>query len=178
MGSMTAMASLNKNGYAGIESLKLGGDVDLNDLYNALVSSEYTATSVFIEPHSDSVESIHIEGVSDLDRCKEWQAKRKSAKLLSFAVKSREGKAIKFSVDGESLNINRYRESTDQSNSELPDSQRFYLIGTALIYAIWSVDRYIDRNGLRPVIDEVKRRRWVIFVACSLITVYCQLGNC
>lgn len=177
----TVVAGTNDN--AGIsrtfDSLELS-DIstpdELESLRNDLVSGDYQHVSASFEAVSDYLEGVSIQGESKADA--EFSRFQDRAKLQSFILKADGGGSVQLCLERESVSVYRYGQTTGETAIDLPDYQTAYLVAQSLLYAMYSVDRFIDQNGLRPVVDEVKERRWVILVTCSLLTAYCQLGNC
>ncbi len=111
------------------------------------------------------VSSANIYG--DVERSEFW--KRHQDSLESFLVKSPNGDLVRFKVLGDSVSVRRYDDNpTDHSSEDVPELGVNHYLGVCVMVSFQAVDEYIERNGLRPVVDEVKRRRWVIMMGLAL----------
>lgn len=50
----------------------------------------------------------------------------------------------------------------------LESIDNLYILSLCFQYSLYKVDLFIDDNGLRPVINEVKQRRWVMMLALTM----------
>lgn len=149
---------------------------ELESLSARLPTERWKVCSATVEPESERVDIATLRGDLGSDSAERYL--NETGELRSLVVKTEEGELVRFTLHEGSVEVHRDRESVDQSDSEISGSETVYFVVTVLLYAMWSVDCYIDRNGLRPVIDEVKERRWTITLACAILTTFCQIGNC
>jgi hypothetical protein len=171
MGTVTVTSPVSGDG-CNIKPEEISSHADLQQLHDELLSAGWRGTSVSFNPPSKNVAATHIYGSADIDKCGIWSSFRDSADLRSFVVKSDDGRAIRFALDDDSVAIDRLGTSNQDPNENLPNLQMAYLLGICLLYTIYLVDNFIDQNGLRPVVDEVKERRWAIMLACAILAVY------
>ena len=173
MGAVVA-GTAGKAGIAGaldsFEPSEISTPDEMESLRHELISDEWQNISASFEAVSDHVEKATIHG--NIEEDTGFLRYQDRAKLRSFLLKSDNGGAVRFTLEGDSVSIHRYGGTTEEPDVELPDHQTVYLVAQATLYAMYSVDRFIARNGLRPVVDEVKERRWVILVTCSILAVY------
>lgn len=158
------------NGLVSLESPEVSTPDELESLHDKLISGELQNVSASFEPVPDHIEKATVQG--DIKQDSELSSFQDRAKLQSFALKLEEGGAVRFSLADDTLSIHQYTRSNEEPNVELPEYQSVYLVAQVTLYAMYSVDRFIERNGLRPVVDEIKERRWVILVTCSILAIY------
>ncbi|WP_436908458.1 hypothetical protein [Halosimplex marinum] len=172
MGAVVA-GSAEQAGAVTLESINqsdISTPDELESLRSELVSGECKVVSESFEAVSDYVEKATIHG--DIDTDPEFSRFHDRAELRSFILKPEDGGAVRFTLEGDSVSVRRYGQSTDETDVELPEYQTVYFVGQVILFAMYSVDRFIDRNGLRPVVDEIKERRWVILVTCSILAAH------
>lgn len=131
-------------------------NLSLNEVEELLVA-EY-------DPESPQLESITISGeLSDNPR---FQEVANTGQLQSVVARIRGDSLIQFTVDGESLRVEEIEGGKPVRGS--PEWETIYLFGQLFLYVTWSVDQFIEQNGLRPVVDEIKKRRWVLMLTATL----------
>ncbi|MBC9985292.1 hypothetical protein E4P24_02760 [Haloferax sp. AS1] len=90
-------------------------------------------------------------------------------------MKSPSGEVVRVSFEGKRVSINRYSNlPTERSSTGNVDFGVAHYLGVCMVVSFQAIDEYIDRNGLRPVINEIKRRRWTIMMGLALFTVVCK----
>lgn len=167
---MGAVVAGSAGAFDSLEPSEISTPDELECLRHVMISDNYQNISASFEAVSDHVVKATIQGnIEDDTGFSRYQDR---AKLRSFLLKSDTGRTVRFTLEGDSVSIHRYGGTTKKSDIELPDYPMVYLVAQAILYAIYSVDQFIDRNGLRPVVEEVKERRWAILVTCSILAVY------
>jgi len=59
--------------------------------------------------------------------------------------------------------------SSETASPEItPDINHVFVLSLCMRYAFYRIDEYIDTNGLRPVVDEMKRRRWALTLTVAV----------
>ena len=143
----------------------------VHDAFSAAEDWTHTEISILADatPHIDSIE---LSGNISEDNIYEERGK-----IRAFTVKSTEGDLVRFSLEGGSVSVQTHRPNTSSSASvSYPEWTSVHMIGVFLLFAFHSVDQFIEKNGLRPVVDEVEERKWAIMLALQMIAVAYQLG--
>lgn len=138
---------------------------ELEELAQKLSDDHWKACSATYELIQGGIDSIRLTG--DLDDPVEIPRIEVGADLQSLSLQSDDGDLLRYSVSNQST------QSTVPV--DYPRSQIALFIGTVFAYSIREVDQFIERNGLRPVVDEGKKRQWVVTVATVILTACYQL---
>lgn len=152
------------------EQPKISGPDDLEDLQKNLHSTDWKPKSASFSPEDERLQTATLNG--ELDNSPALSRLRDSAELQSFTVKHPDGEPVRFTLKDGEVDIHQYSDYSTEPAIHHPDYLTIFLVGHAFLYAMYSVDQLIDRNGLRPVVDEVKERRWVILVTCAILAAY------
>lgn len=138
---------------------------ELEELGQKLSDDHWKARSAIYEPIQGRVDSAKLTG--DLDNSVESPRIEVAADLQSLSLLSDDGDLVRFSVSNQS--------NQATGPVDYPGSQTALFIGTVFAYSMREVDRFIDRNGLRPVVDEANERRWVIMLTATILATYGQV---
>lgn len=130
-----------------------------------------TVEAVFTSP-SPQVTLASVRG--DIRRSSFWE--QNHGDLKSFVVKSPDGDVVRVSIEDESMSVHcQGTHLAEDFSPEVVDELGLsHFLGVCVMVSFQSVDEYIDRNGLRPVVNEVKRRRWAIMMSLALFAAVCQ----
>lgn len=165
MGAVTASTTFETS-QAQITADEITTPEDLENLRDKLIADSYQTLSAIYEPQAETVEKKVVYG--ELDESPTYSSLKESGDVCSLHVKSDDGSIIRFSLKDSGVEIHRYGESPQQPDNDL---QKINLVATVLLYVMWEVNKFIDQNGLRPVVNEIKQRRWVIMLVCTILTV-------
>ena len=67
------------------------------------------------------------------------------------------------------MSVHRYDDHPGSKHSEdIPELGLAHSLGVYVMVSSRAIDQYIDQHGLRPVVNEVKRRRWAIMMGLAL----------
>lgn len=147
------------------QSVRVENSAELEELSQMITTDHWKARSATYKPQTGKVDSVKLTG--DLDDTVEISRIEATAELQALSLQSDDGDLLRYSVSIQST------QST--GTVDHPRSQTALFIGTVFAYSIREVDLFIERNGLRMVVDEVKRRRWALTVATAILTAYYQL---
>jgi hypothetical protein len=138
------------------------------------VANNWNTVEGTVRPESARIDTAKLYG--GLDESEHWEHSR--GNIISFAVRSADGDVLRFSLEDDSVTVHRYGENSEEADDiEIPEWTTVHFVGVCLMVSMRAVDQFIDKNGLRPVVGEVERRKWAIMMALALLTAVSQTGG-
>jgi len=132
-----------------------------------------TITSAKFNSTSEAIDSCTISGKeTTIHETVQYTELTDNGQLISFTAAVGNEQVL---VKQERGSVSIKKINREDSDIQLPDWQSVYLIFVALVSATVYIDEFIDRNGLRPAVTELKRRRWIIITTTAVIAALLQI---